>query len=148
MRRTFLRLAATLAMLGFGGVLLAQSVQPSSSQSAPRLITINGVFHPADGQPVSRVEGVTLAIYADETGGVPLWQETQSIELDSGGRVGKQLCQLRHRSLSLRNGAHLDPMAQEHDGDQRSQLLPERHPRVSKGNGRAEDEGDRDRQSY
>ena len=64
----------------------AQSLQSVSSQSVPRLINISGVFRPANGQPASAVETVTLSIYADSEGGAPLWQETQTIALDGQGR--------------------------------------------------------------
>ena len=56
-----------------------------SSPSVPRLINISGVFRPANGQPASAVETVTLSIYADAEGGAPLWQETQTIAIDSAG---------------------------------------------------------------
>jgi endosialidase-like protein len=56
------------------------------SVSVPRLINITGVFRPADGQPPAAVETVTLAIYADELGGAPLWQETQPVAIDDRGR--------------------------------------------------------------
>ena len=52
----------------------------------PRLINLTGVFQPVDGQPPRAVETVTLAIYAEPTGGAPLWQETQSVAVDSKGR--------------------------------------------------------------
>src|SRR6185436_14248734 len=58
----------------------------SSDQSVPRLINITGVFRPADGQPPAAVETMTLAIYADEQGGAPLWLETQTVALDERGR--------------------------------------------------------------
>src|SRR3954468_7203159 len=64
----------------------AQSLQSVSSQSVPRLINITGVFRPANGQPAGRVETVTLSIYADAERGVPLWQETQTIDIDAQGR--------------------------------------------------------------
>ena len=64
----------------------AQSSQSVSSASVPRLINISGVFRPANGQPASAVETVTLSIYADSEGGAPLWQETQTIALDGQGR--------------------------------------------------------------
>ena len=64
----------------------AQSTQSVSSQSVPRLINVSGVFQPANGQPASAVETVTLSIYADPEGGPPLWQETQTIALDAQGR--------------------------------------------------------------
>ena len=66
--------------------MCAQSSQSVSPASVPRLIKIAGVFHPADGQPAGTVESVTFSIYADPDGGVPLWQETQTIMLDEQGR--------------------------------------------------------------
>jgi hypothetical protein len=65
--------------------ILAQSSQ-GSSVAVPRLINIGGVFRPADGQPAGPTETVTLSVYADEEGGEPLWQETQSVAIDPNGR--------------------------------------------------------------
>ena len=56
-----------------------------SAAAVPRLINISGVFRPADGQPAGAVETVTLSIYADQEGGAPLWQETQTVALDAPG---------------------------------------------------------------
>ena len=79
-------LAAIIVALSSPGTLLAQSTQSSQqSTSVPRLINISGTFRPADGQKPGRVEVVTLAIYGDETGGEPLWQETQSVTVDQLG---------------------------------------------------------------
>ena len=64
-------------------VAFAQSTQ---DQSVPRLITITGVYRPADGKPAANTETVTLSIYADEQGGAPLFQETQQVTLDDRGR--------------------------------------------------------------
>ena len=66
--------------------ILAQSSQSVSSAPVPRLINISGVFRPVNGQPAATVETVTLSIYADQEGGAPLWQETQTIALDGQGR--------------------------------------------------------------
>ena len=52
----------------------------------PRLINVSGVFQPADGQPPAPVEVVTLTIYAEPEGGVPLWQEMQTVAVDKTGR--------------------------------------------------------------
>ena len=61
--------------------LLAQSKLTSSqpSISVPRLVKFSGIFKPADGQPPAPVEVVTLSIYAEPDGGVPLWQEIQTV---------------------------------------------------------------------
>ena len=66
--------------------LFAQSSPPVSASSVPRVINITGVFRSADGQPAGAVETVTLSIYADQEGGTPLWQETQTIAVDRQGR--------------------------------------------------------------
>jgi endosialidase-like protein len=60
--------------------------QSSSTVSVPRLIPLNGVFRPADGRPIAGVETVTFAVYADEVGGNPIWQETQQVAPDAAGQ--------------------------------------------------------------
>ena len=70
------------------------NVRPTvSSPSVPRLINISGVFQPADGQPASAVETVTLSIYAEAEGGAPLWQETQTIAIEA--RAATRCCSAR-----------------------------------------------------
>ena len=66
--------------------VLGQSAQPPSSVSMPRLVSVTGVYQPADGQPPPAGTVVTLLIYADQHGGTPLWQETQNVEFDKSGR--------------------------------------------------------------
>jgi hypothetical protein len=44
------------------------------------------VFTPADGRPPAPVETVTLSIHAEETGGTPIWEEMQSVPVDTAGR--------------------------------------------------------------
>jgi hypothetical protein len=82
------RSALTTVVLAFlsPAAFLAQSSQPASSISMPRLVSFSGTFRPVDGQPTSAVETVALAIYAEETGGTPLWQETQRVAVDAEGR--------------------------------------------------------------
>jgi hypothetical protein len=64
----------------------AQSAPPAPSVTVPRLIHITGVFQPVDGQPPAAVEVVTLSIYAEADGGLPVWQERQSVAVDRSGR--------------------------------------------------------------
>ena len=81
--------ALALVILTSPASLLAQSSQftdPQPSISVPRLVNVSGVFQPADGQPPAPVEVVTLSIYAAPEGGVPLWQEMQSVVVDTTGR--------------------------------------------------------------
>jgi hypothetical protein len=46
---------------------------------------VSGVFRPADGQPIASTETVTLAVYREEDGGDPLWQETQNAVVRQDG---------------------------------------------------------------
>jgi hypothetical protein len=83
---------AALALIIIAPVSPANFLAPSPqstlppSTSVPRLINITGVFRPADGGQPAPVETVTLAVYAEETGDTPLWQETQTTAVDSAGR--------------------------------------------------------------
>ena len=86
MRSVSTALAGVLVTVVLPAVLVAQSPPPNASNSLPRVITITGVFRPADGQPPSAVETVTLSVYEDEEGGTPLWQEAQTIAIDERGR--------------------------------------------------------------
>ena len=48
------------------GAVSAQSAQSLSSEPVPRVVTITGVFRPADRQPAGRFETVTLSLYAEQ----------------------------------------------------------------------------------
>jgi hypothetical protein len=39
-----------------------------------------------DGTPQAGVAGITFALYSEQTGGAPLWLETQNVTADSNGR--------------------------------------------------------------
>ena len=82
MHHTLCRTAAMLAVLC--STLIGQEPdQPTTA--VPRLITLNGVFHPAIGLPGAN-ENATFSIYKEQQGGLPLWQETQNVVLDANGR--------------------------------------------------------------
>ena len=76
--------------------LFLTSVIPAVAQSAssatgpaltvPRVISVSGVFTPVDGHAPYAVEVVTLSIYAEPEGGLPVWQERQSVAVDNSGR--------------------------------------------------------------
>src|SRR5437763_686061 len=80
MRRK-IRVWAGLLILSlvFGGALVAQ-------QSVPALVQVGGVLKDQDGKPLSGVQGVTFALYKDQTEGAALWIETQNVTADSDGR--------------------------------------------------------------
>src|SRR4030095_15089669 len=79
-----------LALRVFLSLLLVSPVvaaaQSTQDPSVPRLITITGVYRPADGLAPRAVETVTASVYADQQGGAPLFQETQQVTVDDRGR--------------------------------------------------------------
>ena len=67
----------------------AQSTTPTASAgtNVPTLVRFGGAL---SGTP-SRLVGITFAFYKDQTGGSPLWLETQSVHLDATGHYSVQL---------------------------------------------------------
>ena len=84
MRLSALGVALVFSVLLVPGTVVAQPVSGVEA-SVPRVMQFTGTFRPANGQPPAPVEIVTFAIYADETGGTALWQETQNVTVASGG---------------------------------------------------------------
>ncbi|MFI5087498.1 MAG: hypothetical protein ACHP7I_03825, partial [Terriglobales bacterium] len=66
---------------------VAQPQEPSSDKtSLPHLIRFNGTLAAAEAAPRSATAvGMTFALYSNQTGGAPLWQEVQNVTLDAGG---------------------------------------------------------------
>jgi hypothetical protein len=52
----------------------------------PRMVKFGGVLKDGAGKPHTGIVGITFAIYAESSGGAPLWQETQNVQLDQQGR--------------------------------------------------------------
>jgi len=69
----------------------AQTATPSASSTAssssalPRLVRFAGTVKDLRGTPLTGAVGVTFALYSAETGGSPLWLETQNVTADSSG---------------------------------------------------------------
>jgi len=83
------------AYLLSGALALAQGDQasppPASMATVPRLIRIRGAVHDEAGKPLSGGIGITFALYKDETDQTAVWQENQSVQLDSAGRFSALL---------------------------------------------------------
>ena len=99
MRHPAARVSGVLLLLFVGTVLHAQQSPRPGASSVPRVMQVSGVFVPANGQPPASVESVTIAIYADEQGGTPLWEETQEVAVDSNGRYSILLGATRPEGL-------------------------------------------------
>jgi hypothetical protein len=63
-------------------VACAAVAQTATDAGVPRLIKFSGTMSSASSSTV----GVTFALYAEQTGGAPLWLETQNVTPDSNGR--------------------------------------------------------------
>ncbi|RKZ28707.1 hypothetical protein DRQ26_00530, partial [bacterium] len=57
----------------------------------PHLISYQGRIFSDDGEPLVGVHNITFSIYNTATGGVPIWQETQSITFDTLGAYNVML---------------------------------------------------------
>src|SRR6516165_470640 len=80
------RVGSLVGVLSLATVTLAaaQPPAPTAKTSLPRVIRIAGTLPTTIGAP-SPTETITFAIYAEETGGSPLWQETQTVIVDGTG---------------------------------------------------------------
>jgi len=69
------------------GLHAAQAPTPATrSSEVPRLLRYSGSVAADPGAPRAGAVGVVFAIYAEQTGGAPLWVETQNVQLDAQGR--------------------------------------------------------------
>jgi len=65
--------------------------QPAASASTrnnfvvPPLVNFSGVLTDLNGNPLTKMTGVTFFLYKDEQGGAPLWMETQNAVPDKNG---------------------------------------------------------------
>jgi len=55
-------------------------------RNAPRLLKFSGVLTDDAGRPLKGAVQVAFLLYQDQEGGLPLWQEVQTVRLDSMGR--------------------------------------------------------------
>lgn len=58
----------------------------SAASTLPRLVRFSGSAKDANGNAQTGVIGITFALYSEQTGGAPLWLETQNVQADSAGR--------------------------------------------------------------
>jgi trimeric autotransporter adhesin len=83
-----------IAGLVLGFLLLALSLVPltpaqtptQATSALPRLVRFNGTAKDLNGNPLAGVVGVTFSLYSEQTGGAPLWLETQNMTADNNGR--------------------------------------------------------------
>jgi len=96
-RRLFLLCLAVL----FSSLAAAQSARSSQSFAVvPRLVNFSGKAMDG-GKVITGVAGATFAIYSEESGGSPLWLETQNLQADTKGNYTVQLGATKPDGLPL-----------------------------------------------
>ena len=74
------------AFISLSTTVLAQPpADLAPTASVPRVVRFDGVFTPADGQPIFATETAVLAVFDRADGGTPLWEETQFVGMDAQG---------------------------------------------------------------
>jgi len=64
----------------------ATTTTDAAGSAVPRLVRFSGLVTDGTGKVQTGVLGLTFALYQEQTGGVPLWVETQKVQLDDQGR--------------------------------------------------------------
>ncbi|MGO9084872.1 MAG: hypothetical protein ACLP6G_10290 [Terriglobales bacterium] len=84
-----LRIAcAVVACLSLDLLLTSLTVAQTSTQTAsalPRLVRFGGAVKDLNGSPLTGMVGITFALYSEQSGGAPLWLETQNVTADRTG---------------------------------------------------------------
>jgi hypothetical protein len=84
-----MKLRIGCVVVGFLSLVLSlaaqTSVSGSSTSQLPRFVKFSGTLKQVNGSPLSGIAGVTFALYSEQTGGAPLWLETQNVQADNSG---------------------------------------------------------------
>src|SRR4051794_12836180 len=83
--------APTLAQSALPAFRRATPVAASAPTTVPPLIPYNGVARGSDGKPLTGDLSMTFLIFKDESGGEPLFTETQEVPAGSAGEYKVQL---------------------------------------------------------
>ena len=95
-----------LMFLPASASLVAQTASITQpSVLVPRLVRFGGTIKDASGNPLAGTISVTFSLYSEQTGGTPLWQETQKLTFDANGRYRAML------GSTQPNGVPLEPFS-------------------------------------
>jgi hypothetical protein len=78
-----------------------QTPSLTGAATVPRLVNYSAKATDAQGKVISGIAGATFAIYKEESGGSPLWLETQNIQADAKGNYTAQLGATKPDGLPL-----------------------------------------------
>jgi hypothetical protein len=80
---------------------LSLMAQSNTGSVVPRLVKYSGKAVDGQGKTFTGVVGITFAIYKDQTGGAPLWLETQNVQADAKGNYSAQLGATKSEGMAL-----------------------------------------------
>ena len=63
----------------------------SADHVVPSVVKFTGTLSGTDGKPLTGAQGVTFLLYKEESGGAPLWMETQNVQADKNGHYSVML---------------------------------------------------------
>jgi hypothetical protein len=75
--------------------------QPSALSAVPRLVKFSGVVKDLLGKPLTGPVEINFAIYKEQGEGLPIWQETQVLQLDEQGRYSVLLGAMQPEGLPM-----------------------------------------------
>jgi trimeric autotransporter adhesin len=101
-------LSICLSAVWLCSLAAAQSVSSSqisqtsqASAVVPRLVNFSGKAIDAEGKVLSGIVGASFSIYSEQSGGAPLWMETQNVTADARGNYTAQLGAIKPEGLPL-----------------------------------------------
>lgn len=84
---TRIRAILTIYLLLICSTLSVQAQTGAGADSVvPAMVKFSGVLTDASNSPLHGTVGVTFLLYKDQSGGAPLWMETQNVQADNHGR--------------------------------------------------------------
>src|SRR5258708_25631191 len=89
--RTNIRFTLCLLLICSAIPLMAQQTAARTESVVPAMVNFAGSLTDINGQPLTRTQGVTFLLYKEETGGAPLWMETQNVHAAKSGRYSVTL---------------------------------------------------------
>lgn len=90
MHRTNTTLVLCFFLFCFATASMAQQAA-TTDHAVPSLVKFSGTLTGPDGKPLTGIQGLTFSLYKEETGGAPLWMETQNVQADKNGRYSVML---------------------------------------------------------
>jgi hypothetical protein len=78
------RVVGLLLVLSLVSLTVAQT-SSSNASALPRLVRFGSTITDLNHKPMTGIVGITFALYSEQTGGAPLWLETQNVTADANG---------------------------------------------------------------